>query len=141
MQTQAFSASIAQTVTTAAAKVAALGGQVDGVLLDDASYWKLISDNSQFVFTLQQALGIRFVPSTGLAANSAVVGAFRDGAVLLDKQESSIARTTESAVRARLRISDSHDDYFTSNRVALLAEQRAQLAVHGAALFVSAALV
>lgn len=68
--------------------------------------------------------GLPVVPTVAIAANTSLVGSFREAATLWRKG------TT------RILISDSHSDNFTKNILVILAELRAQLAVYAPAAFV-----
>jgi HK97 family phage major capsid protein len=68
--------------------------------------------------------GLPVVPTVGIAAGTALVGAFKEGATLWRKPG------------VRILMSDSHVDNFIKNILILLAETRAQLAVYAPAAFV-----
>lgn len=87
--------------------------------------------SGQFIFTKDptnltapRVWGLPLVVTVGIAAGTALVGAFRDAATLWRKGT------------VRVLISDSHDVNFTKNILVILAELRAQLAVYVPAAFV-----
>jgi HK97 family phage major capsid protein len=61
--------------------------------------------------------GLNVVTTTAISAGTAVVGAFRMGATLFDRQQTQVL------------VTDSHADYFIFNKLVILAEMRAALAV------------
>jgi HK97 family phage major capsid protein len=67
---------------------------------------------------------IPVVESNAMPAGECLVGAFGLGAVLYDRES------------ANVRVSDSHGEFFTSNKVAILAEERVALAVERPESFV-----
>lgn len=68
--------------------------------------------------------GLAVVTTVGIASGTALLGGFRMGATLWERQGITILMT------------DSHADYFTSNTLVILAERRANVAVHTPACFV-----
>ncbi|WP_330236151.1 phage major capsid protein [Streptomyces sp. NBC_00566] len=68
--------------------------------------------------------GLVVVTSVAMAAGTALLGGFRTGATLWERQGITILMT------------DSHADYFTANTLVILAERRANVAVHTPAAFV-----
>ncbi|MFD7410146.1 phage major capsid protein [Kitasatospora purpeofusca] len=62
--------------------------------------------------------GLTVVSTVAMAAGTALVGGFRLGATLWERQGVTILMT------------DSHADYFTANTLVILAERRANVAVH-----------
>lgn len=68
--------------------------------------------------------GLTVVTTVAMAAGTALIGGFRTGATLWERQGITILMT------------DSHADYFTSNTLVILAERRANVAVHTPAAFV-----
>ena len=65
---------------------------------------------------------------TGVSQGSAYVGAFRLGATLFDRMQTEI------------RMGNQHSDFFVTNKIAILAEERVALAVHRPDFFVTATL-
>lgn len=68
--------------------------------------------------------GLTVVTTVAMSAGTALLGGFRTGATLWERQGITILMT------------DSHADYFTSNTLVILAERRANVAVHTPAAFV-----
>jgi HK97 family phage major capsid protein len=68
--------------------------------------------------------GLTVVSSVAMAAGTALLGGYRMGATLWERQGITILMT------------DSHADYFTENVLVILAERRANVAVHTPAAFV-----
>ena len=68
--------------------------------------------------------GLIVVTSVAMAAGTALLGGYRTGATLWERQGVTILMT------------DSHADYFTANTLVILAERRANVAVHTPAAFV-----
>ncbi len=98
--------------------------QVDGVIMNSDDYWTGIALRHS---TLTDATGlvdqfgrVCFKPTLVCAempAGTALVGAFRVGAVLREHEPTTIRR------------SDSHSDYFVKNKVAVVAETRELLCI------------
>jgi len=89
------------------------------------------STTGTFLFTKDPASlaaprvwGLPVVPTVAIAAGTALVGAFKEGATLWRKPG------------VRILMSDSHVDNFVKNILVLLAETRAQLAVYAPAAFI-----
>ncbi|MEU9597155.1 phage major capsid protein [Streptomyces sp. NPDC048109] len=68
--------------------------------------------------------GLTVVTTVAMAAGTALLGGFRTGATLWERQGITILMT------------DSHADYFTANTLVILAERRANVAVHTPQAFV-----
>jgi HK97 family phage major capsid protein len=68
--------------------------------------------------------GLTVVTSVAMAAGTALLGGYRMGATLWERQGVTILMT------------DSHADYFTANTLVILAERRANVAVHTPQAFV-----
>ncbi|MFD4558974.1 phage major capsid protein [Streptomyces sp. NPDC058469] len=68
--------------------------------------------------------GLTVVTSVAMTAGTALLGGYRMGATLWERQGVTILMT------------DSHADYFTANTLVILAERRANVAVHTPAAFV-----
>ncbi|MEU9198856.1 phage major capsid protein [Streptomyces sp. NPDC048332] len=68
--------------------------------------------------------GLTVVTTVAMAAGTALLGGFRTGATLWERQGVTILMT------------DSHADYFTANTLVILAERRANVAVHTPQAFV-----
>lgn len=74
--------------------------------------------------TEKQMFQIPVVPCEQIAAGTALVGAFKFGATLYDRQATTI------------RVAEQHEDYFARNQVAILAERRVAQAVNVPQAFV-----
>ena len=112
------------------------GYPVDGIVLNPVD-WEGIeltkADNGMYVWVNVQDGGtnklwkVPVVETNAIAANSFLVGAFKMGATVWDRQQASV------------RISDSHKDFFTKNLLAVLAEERLALTVYRPTAFVKGA--
>jgi HK97 family phage major capsid protein len=118
----------------------------DGIVMRPTDYWAMVTSRQANSFdggqgsapsgTLPFAAGAANLPVWGLnvvrtrscPAGVAIVGAFRQAATLFDRQ-----RTT-------IRVGNQHADFFTTNKVAIVAEERLALAVHRPDLFVEVPL-
>lgn len=69
--------------------------------------------------------GLRVVESTAMPIGRFLVGSFRLGCQLWDREQASV------------RVSEHHEDYFTNNMVAILAEERLALTVYRPQAFVA----
>lgn len=128
------------TLGTAIGKVENVDGEVDGIVMNPLDFWTMLTTRSATQFDQgyggggpfgtqpQGAWGVPVVRSRQLASGKALVGSWRLGATLFDR-ESTVIRTT-----------DSHSDYFTLNKLVILAEERVGLAVNRPDLFVDVTL-
>lgn len=125
----------------AAGKVENVDGYADGIAMNPLDFWLGVVERHANMFdgqsTAQSApfgtptptvWGLPVVRTRALAQNSAVVGDWQSGATLLDREQITV------------RQSDSHDDYFVKNKVAVLAEERIGLAAHRPDFFVNCTL-
>lgn len=140
VQSQAFSVDMASTLGLAIGKVEAVDGDVDGIVMHPTDYWVMVTTRSANQFDagfgtgapagspFGTAWGIPVIRSRARASGTAVVGAWGLGATLFDRMETTI------------RIGNQHSDFFTTNKVAVLAEERVALAVHRPDFFVTATL-
>lgn len=105
---------------------------VDGIVLNPTDWlmMQLLKDSngnylggSPFTGSPGTLWGRRVAPSTGMAAGTALVGAFKTAAMVFLKGG------------LRVEISNSHSDYFIRNLLAIRAEVRAALAVFRPAAF------
>lgn len=137
LQTQAFSADAMTTLGLAIGKVEAVDGDADGIAMHPLNYWAMITSRhaNQFdgggggplPFTGAASLGAWGLPvvrSRAIVQGQAVVGSWGLGATLFDRMQTTI------------RVGNQHSDYFTNNKVAVLAEERVALAVHRPDFFV-----
>lgn len=140
IQTQSFSTDVAMTVGLSFGKIENVDGEVDGVVMNPVKYWTMLTTRSANQFDggfgagapfgapAQGLWGVPVIRSRSLSLNECLVGAWRLGATLFDRMSTTI------------RVGNQHSDYFTTNRVAILAEERVGLAVHRPDFFVSATL-
>lgn len=90
---------------------------------DDNGQFRVIA-NVQDPGAPTRLWGLQVVTTVAMAAGTALLGGFRMGATLWTRQGITILMT------------DSHADYFTSNTLVILAERRANVAVHTPQAFV-----
>ena len=118
-------------------KIENVDGDADGVATNPLDYWQAVTSRYSTFFDGSGAgaapatiggvtWGLPAIRTRALAAGSAIVGAWRLGATLFDRQQTVI------------RVSDQHSDLFIRNQVVILAEERVGLAIHRPALFVKA---
>lgn len=137
IQTQAFSDSQIESLALGISKVEAVDGEVDGIAMNPTDYWAMLTRRDSDQFDVGQGMtgpfnsgptgvwGVPVVRTRQLTAGVAIVGAWRLGATLFDRQQTTI-RTT-----------DAHSDYFIYNKLVVLAEERVALAVNRPDLFVN----
>lgn len=141
IQTQtATNNDVPATVADAIAKVELVDGEASGVVMNPGDFWASVSERRSTTFdgeaigtapvgTPPPTLwGLPVVRTRALATLNALVGDFARGALILDREGVTI------------RQSDSHDDYFVKNKVAILAEERVGLAVFRPDFFVDTTL-
>lgn len=141
LQLQSFTTDKITTLGNAIAKVEMVDGEADGVAMYPLDYWSMVTlrSSSQFDFPNTNGTapvgtpfgtvwGLPVVRSRAIAPNKAIVGSWRLGATLFDRQQTVI------------RIGNQHSDYFVLNKVVVLAEERVALAVHRPDFFVYATL-
>jgi HK97 family phage major capsid protein len=111
-------------------------GEPDGVAINPTDFWALITrragdghyDLDPFMDPARmQPWGLPPVRTRGMPAGTALVGNWKIGATLLDREETVI------------RVGEQHADFFTNNKVAILAEERIALPVHRPDFFVEVA--
>lgn len=116
-------------------KIENVDGDADAVATNPLDYWQAVTTRSSTFFDNSGSggapaivggvtWGLPAIRTRALAAGSAIVGAWRLGATLFDRQQTVI------------RVADQHSDLFTQNQVVILAEERVALAIHRPALFV-----
>jgi HK97 family phage major capsid protein len=116
-------------------KVENVDGEADGVATNPLDYWLAQTSRYSTVFDNSGnggapamvggvTWGLPAIRTRALAAGSAIVGAWRLGATLFDRQQTVV------------RVAEQHDDLFIKNQVVILAEERIALAIHRPALFV-----
>lgn len=116
--------------------IEAVDGAADGIAMNPADYWAMVtSRHAQFLDAglgsgapfgspAQAVWGVPVVRTPSLAVGKSVVGSWQLGATLLDREQTTI------------KVGDQHLDYFTNNKVVVLAEERVGLAVHRPDFFV-----
>lgn len=127
------------TFATAMGLVENVDGEANGVVMNPVDYWAFVSKrhaNQLDGQALAQGGGVPFgapaptlwdvpvVRTRAITAETGLVGDFQQGAAIFDRMQTTI------------RQSDSHDDYFVNNKVAVLAEERITQAVFRPDLFV-----
>jgi HK97 family phage major capsid protein len=138
VQTQtATNNDVPATIADALAKVETVDGNANGIVMNPGDFWASVSERRSTTFdgeangsapigTPAPTLwGVPVVRSRAMTTLTALVGDFANGAMIFDRQGVTI------------RQSDSHDTYFTLNKVAILAEKRLAFAVFRPDLFVN----
>lgn len=141
VQTQASASDIPSTIGAAIGLIEAVDGDADGIVMHPTDYWTMLTTRyaNQFdggfstgapgAVPFQSVWGLPVIRSrASVSAGSAYVGAFKLGATLFDRKQTEI------------RIGNQHSDFFVTNKVAILAEERVALAVHRPDFFVTAGL-
>lgn len=116
-------------------------GEADGIVIHPLDYWPIVTTRRAAQFEGQGGIpsgpfstppgdlwGLPTVRSRSTKLHEPVVGSWGLGATLFDRQ-----RTT-------IKVGNQHSDYFTTNKVAVVAEERVALAVHRPDFFVKAKL-
>lgn len=132
VSTQVFSADPFVSLGLTMAKLEIAQGEPSFIAMNPADYWAMQTTRyathfegtygagtnvSPFGTPPSEVWGVPVVRTVGLVTGKALVGC-RDAAVIYDREE------------ATVRVGDQHLDYFTTNRVAILAEKRIGLAIH-----------
>lgn len=110
-------------------KVESADGEADGIVMNPADFWSMITSRhadafdgqggvSPFGALTSQVWGVPVVRTSAIEVGKSLVGAYRVGAVLLDREQTTI------------KVGEQHSDFFTNNKVAVLAEERVGLATH-----------
>lgn len=140
IQTRAAGADVITTLGLAIGDVENHDGEADGIAMNPLKFWTMLTtrSSSQFdqgyggggPFGIQPTgvWGVPVVRTRQLALTSAIVGSWRMGATLFQREGITI-RTT-----------DSHSDYFIYNKLVILAEERVGLAVFRPDFFVNTTL-
>lgn len=132
------------TIGLAIGKVENVDGEADGVAMNPTDFWTMLTTrhstfldgravttegaNLPFGPAPQTMWGYPVVRSRSVTSGKVIVGAWRTGAQVFDRNSMTI------------RVGDQHSDYFTNNKVAILAEERLALAVYRPDWFVLATL-
>lgn len=128
-QSTAGAGEYAITIGNAIAKIELVDGYADGVAMNPATYWAMVThraaggsgnfDAGAFSQSpVQYVWGLPAVRTNSLAANQNLVGNYAMGATLFDRSQSGV------------RIFEQHSDYAAKNQVLLRAEERVALAVN-----------
>lgn len=140
LQTQAAGADVPITLGTAIGLIENVDGDADGIVMNPIKYWTMLTtrnanqfDNgfgtgAPFGSPANQIWGLPVVRTRVMATNKAIVGAWRLGATLFDRMQTTI------------KVGNQHSTYFVENKVAILAEERVALAVHRPDFFVDVSL-
>jgi HK97 family phage major capsid protein len=131
IQTQATAGAgeYAITIGNAIAKIELVDGFADGVAMNPATYWNMVThraaggsgnfDAGMFSQApVQYVWGLPSVRTNSMNANQNLVGNFAMGATLFDRSQSGV------------RVFEQHSDYAVKNQVLLRAEERVALAVN-----------
>jgi len=125
------------TLGRAIGKVEAVDGEADGIAIEPTTFWTMVTTRYANQFDGGFGAGVPYgnppanpwgvpvVRSRAVAANKAIVGSWAMGATLFDRMQTTI------------RVGNQHSDFFTNNKVAVLAEERVALAVHRPDFFVN----
>lgn len=131
IQTQATAGAgeYAITIGNAIAKIELVDGFADGVAMNPATFWAMVTrraaggagtfDAGAFTQApIQYVWGLPVVRTNAMAANQNLVGNFGMGATLFDRSQSGV------------RVFEQHGTFAVENKVLLLAEERVALAVN-----------
>lgn len=132
IQTQAFSSNTFTTITAAINLIEQHDAGATGIVMNPADYWAAIAASSTtllgaapFVGPPDTLWGLPVARSPRQAANTAIVGDFKMGAEIFDRQELAIT------------VGDQHSDFFIRNQVAILAEERLAVVCYRGDVFVN----
>lgn len=117
------------TLGNAIAKIELVDGFADGVAMNPATYWSMVTHRAAAgsgtfdaqAFTnapLQYVWGLPVVRTNSMNTNQNLVGNFGMGATIFDRSQSGV------------RVFEQHSDFAVKNQVLLLAEERIALAVN-----------
>ncbi len=138
IQSQSGNADDIAQLGLAIGKIELVDLEADGIAMHPTAFWTMVTTRNATQFDLGlggpgpfngvaalQPWGLPVVRSRALGTTQAIVGAWKMGATLFDREQTTI-RTT-----------DSHSDYFILNKLVILAEERIALAVHRPDAFVN----
>lgn len=117
------------TIGNAIAKIELVDGYADGVAMNPATFWAMVTHRAAGgsgtfdagAFTqapIQYVWGLPVVRTNAMNTNQNLVGNFAMGATLFDRSQSGV------------RVFEQHSDYAATNKVLLRAEERVALAVN-----------
>lgn len=133
-QSTAGAGEYAITLGNAIAKIELVDGFADGVAMNPATFWAMVTHRAAAgsgtfdagAFTaapIQYVWGLPVVRTNSMATNQNLVGNFGMGATLFDRSQSGV------------RVFEQHGTYAAENKVLLRAEERVALAVNRADFF------
>jgi HK97 family phage major capsid protein len=122
------------TLAAAIGKVENVDGTADGIAMNPLDYWAMVSSRIPTTSNMDvpnpwagppgTVWGLPVVRTRAILQTDAIVADWRGGGQVFDRQGITV------------RTSDSHDDYFVSNKVAILAEKRIAFAIYRPDFFV-----
>lgn len=136
LQTQTGTADKPVALGLAIGKIENVDGDADGIAMNPLDFWAMVTTRSATEFDGgaigtapfgspgRTIWGLPTVRSRAITQGTALVGSYRLGATLFDR------------MATRIVVGNQHSDYFTNNKVAILAEERVGLAVHRPDFFV-----
>lgn len=136
LQTQtAVSGDLPATVGLAWAKIEMVDGEPDGIAYNPTDYWTALTTRHANRFdngyggnapAIMSAFswGLPSIRTRSMESGKFLIGNFRLGATLFDREQSNI------------RVGNQHADFFTNNKVVVLGEERVALALHRPDFFV-----
>ena len=132
LQTQAFDTSTFQTITDAIALIEQHDADASGMVMNPSDYWTAmvkssttLTGASPFTGPPDTLWGLPVVRSPRMALNTALLGDFKQGAEIFDRED------------IQIRVGDQHSDFFIRNQVAILAERREALVIYRGDVFVN----
>ena len=132
LQTQAFDTSTFQTITDAIALIEQHDADATGMVMNPSDYWtamvkssSTLTGASPFTGPPNTLWGLPVVRSPRMPVNTALLGDFKQGAEIFDRED------------IQIRVGDQHSDYFIRNQVAILAERREALVTYRGDVFVN----
>lgn len=140
LQTQAAGADRATTLGLSVSKIDLVDGDADGVAMNPADFWSMVTTRyttrfddgygggAPFGPPPNSIWGLRVIRTRSMESGKALVGSYALGATIFDRQKTLVKAT------------DTHDDYFIYNKIVILAEERIALAVHRPDFFVEVTL-
>jgi HK97 family phage major capsid protein len=141
LQTQAaVSGDFAATIGRAMGLIENVDGEPDGIAMNPVDYWLMMttrhttqldggfSPGLPYMQAPGTIFGMTAIRTRSMEATKALVGSFRLGATLFDRQQTVI------------KVGDQHSDWLVLNKLVILAEERVGLANHRPDFFVEATL-
>lgn len=132
LQTQAFDTSTFQTITDAIALIEQHDADATGLVMNPSDYWtamvkssSTLTGASPFTGPPNTLWGLPVVRSPRMTVNTALLGDFKQGAEIFDRED------------IQIRVGDQHSDFFIRNQVAILAERREALVCYRGDVFVN----